>query len=74
MLLNKDTSGAHFNRVVGSDANFRFFQKLDVNFAGAKTFSPDVDFEAYTVASEGPGRRPHQPQRAAGLAQRDRGG
>jgi hypothetical protein len=42
MLLNKDTSGAHFNRVVGSDANFRFFQKLDVNFAGAKTFSPDV--------------------------------
>ncbi len=42
MLLNKDVSGAHFNRVVGTDANFRFFQNLDVNFAGAKTFSPAV--------------------------------
>ena len=42
MLLNKETSGAHFNRVVGADANFRFFQNLDVNFAGAKTFSPEV--------------------------------
>jgi hypothetical protein len=40
MLLNKDTSGPHFNRVVGADANFRFFQNLDVNFAGARTFSP----------------------------------
>jgi hypothetical protein len=40
MLLNKDASGAHFNRVVGADANFRFFQNLDLNFAGAKTFSP----------------------------------
>jgi hypothetical protein len=26
--------------VLGADANFRFFQNLDVNFAGAKTFSP----------------------------------
>jgi hypothetical protein len=42
MLLNKETSGAHFNRVVGADANFRLFQNLDVNFAGAKTFSPEV--------------------------------
>jgi hypothetical protein len=42
MLLNKETSGPHFNRVVGADANFRFFQNFDVNFAGAKTFSPDV--------------------------------
>lgn len=41
MVLNKETSGAHFNRVVGADANFRFFQNLDVNFATAKTFSPD---------------------------------
>ena len=41
MFLNKEASGAHFNRVVGADANFRFFQNLDVNFAGAKTFSPD---------------------------------
>ena len=40
MFLNKDASGAHFNRVVGADANFRFFQDLDVNFAGAKTFQP----------------------------------
>jgi hypothetical protein len=42
MLLNKDTSGAHFNRVIGTDANFRFFQNFDVNFAGAKTFSPEA--------------------------------
>jgi hypothetical protein len=40
MMLNKEASGAHFNRVLGADANFRFFQNLDVNFAGAKTFSP----------------------------------
>jgi hypothetical protein len=48
MLLNKDTSGAHFNRVAGADANFRVFQNLDVNFAGAKTFSPEG-----TIAAEG---------------------
>jgi hypothetical protein len=48
MLLNKDTSGPHFNRVVGADANFRFFQNLDVNFAGAKTFSPEG-----TIVAEG---------------------
>jgi hypothetical protein len=41
MLLNKEASGAHFNRVVGLDANFRFFRDLDVSFAGAKTFSPE---------------------------------
>ena len=48
MLLNKDVSGGSFNRVVGTDANFRFFQNLDVNFAGAKTFSPTA-----AVPSEG---------------------
>ncbi|MET0216021.1 MAG: DUF5916 domain-containing protein, partial [Vicinamibacterales bacterium] len=41
MFLNKEVSGPHFNRVFGADANFRFFQRLDVNFAGAKTFSPE---------------------------------
>jgi hypothetical protein len=46
MLLDKEVSGAGFNRVLGADANFRFFQNLDVNFAGAKTFSP--------VAAEAP--------------------
>jgi hypothetical protein len=45
MFLNKEVSGPHFNRVIGADANFRFFQKLDVNFAGAKTFSPEVGLE-----------------------------
>lgn len=40
MMLNKDTSGPRFNRVLGADANFRFFQNLDLNLAGAKTFSP----------------------------------
>lgn len=41
LVLNKETAGAHFNRVVGADANFRFFQNLDVNIAGARTFSPE---------------------------------
>ena len=41
IVLNKETSGPHFNRVLGADANFRFFQNLDVNFASAKTFSPE---------------------------------
>jgi hypothetical protein len=48
MLLNKESNGPHFNRVVGADANFRFFQNLDVNLAGAKTFSPEG-----TIATEG---------------------
>jgi hypothetical protein len=42
MLLNKDASGASYNRVLGADANFRFFQRLDLNFAGARTFSPEL--------------------------------
>jgi hypothetical protein len=49
MLLNKDENGPHFNRVVGADANFRFFQRLDLNFAGAKTVSPETS----PVAQEG---------------------
>jgi hypothetical protein len=48
MLLNKEANGPQFNRVVGADANFRFFQKLDVNFATAKTFSPETE-----IAGEG---------------------
>lgn len=46
MFLNKDTSGAGFNRAIGADANFRFFQRLDVNLAGAKTFSPTTTLTA----------------------------
>jgi hypothetical protein len=45
MFLNKEVSGPHFNRVFGADANFRFFQNLDVNFAGAKTSSPEEAVE-----------------------------
>ncbi len=45
MFLNKEVSGPHFNRVFGADANFRFFQRLDVNFAGAKTSSPEEGVE-----------------------------
>ncbi len=40
MALNKDQSGAHYNRVVGADANLRFFRSLEINGFGAKTFSP----------------------------------
>src|SRR5690606_26689801 len=41
IVMNKETTGAHFNRHVSPDANFRFFQHLDVHFATAKTSSPD---------------------------------
>jgi hypothetical protein len=40
MALNKDAGGPAFNRVLGADANFRFFESLDLNAAIAKSFSP----------------------------------
>jgi len=40
MLLNKDASGAAYNRVVGADANFRFFRNLEIGGFAARTFSP----------------------------------
>jgi hypothetical protein len=40
IALNKDAAGSGFNRVVGADANFRFFESLDLNAAIAKSFSP----------------------------------
>jgi uncharacterized protein DUF5916/cellulose/xylan binding protein with CBM9 domain len=41
VLLNKDENGAHFNRVAGVDANFRFGY-LMLNGYVAKAFSPDT--------------------------------
>ena len=41
MVLNKDPSGPAYNRVVGADANFRFFRNLNVNGLVANSFSPD---------------------------------
>jgi hypothetical protein len=40
IMLNKDEGGPRFNRVVGADANFRFFNSLDLNAAVARTMSP----------------------------------
>ena len=40
MVLNKDANGPSDNRVLGADANFRFFESLDLNAAVARTFSP----------------------------------
>jgi Domain of unknown function (DUF5916)/Carbohydrate family 9 binding domain-like len=40
MFLNKETEGPHYNRGIGADANFRFFRDLTLNFALAKTDSP----------------------------------
>jgi hypothetical protein len=40
MFLNKDAAGAHYNRALGADANFRFFRDLTFNMALAKTESP----------------------------------
>lgn len=39
MVLNKDEAGARYNRVVGLDGNFRFFQNLNANANITKTFS-----------------------------------
>ncbi len=40
MLLNKESAGNHYNRVLGTDANFRFFGDLRFNASVAKTLSP----------------------------------
>ncbi len=40
MALNKSVSGGGFNRLVGADANFRFFDNLNINGFAAKTSSP----------------------------------
>jgi len=40
IALNKGAEGPGYNRVVGTDANFRFFESLDLNVAVARTFSP----------------------------------
>ena len=42
VLLNKDEAGAHYNRVGGVDANFRFGY-LSFNGYVAKTFSPEIE-------------------------------
>src|SRR5215210_4852005 len=40
MFMNKDASGAHYNRALGGDAKFRFFRDVTFNLAMAKTESP----------------------------------
>jgi hypothetical protein len=40
LVLNKDDAGPHYNRLAGADANFRFFQNLNINTYAAKSFSP----------------------------------
>ena len=41
MVLAKETAGPADNRVIGGDANFRFFTNLQLNAFAAKTFSPE---------------------------------
>jgi hypothetical protein len=41
IVLNKEESGPHFNRVAGVDANFRFGQYLTTGGYLTKTFSPE---------------------------------
>jgi len=43
MFLNKEPSGDDYNRALGGDANFRFFQDLTLNFAAAKSATPVED-------------------------------
>ena len=42
MFLNKDPRGGDYNRGVGGDVNFRFFRDLTLNFAGAKSATPET--------------------------------
>ena len=42
MVLNKSVSGGGYNRLVGTDANFRFFDNFNVNGFAAKTSSPSA--------------------------------
>jgi hypothetical protein len=42
MMVNKDPQGSDHNRAFGSDANFRFFGDLTMNFAVAKSDSRRV--------------------------------
>jgi hypothetical protein len=39
MVLSKEANGPAFNRVVGADGNFRFFQNLNINGNLTKTFA-----------------------------------
>jgi hypothetical protein len=41
IVLNKETTGSHFNRTVGADANLRF-GFLSVDGFIARTFSPST--------------------------------
>ena len=56
MLLNKDESGSHYNRVAGVDANFRF-GFLNVDGYAVKTFSPPRRFPAPVRSSRRAGTR-----------------
>jgi hypothetical protein len=40
IILNKEQTGSHFNRVAGIDANFRFGESLTTGGFVTKTFSP----------------------------------
>ena len=46
LVLNKDADGPSDNRVAGADANFRFFENLNLNAAAARTFSPPATVPA----------------------------
>jgi hypothetical protein len=41
MFLNKEPQGTNYNRGIGADVNFRFFRDLTLNFAGAKSATPE---------------------------------
>ena len=58
IVLNKEADGPGYNRVVGTDANFRFFENLDLNLSVARTFSSppvigSVRLQADPTASRG---------------------
>lgn len=42
MMLNKEPRGSTYNRAFGADANFRFFRDLTMNFAAARSSSPQM--------------------------------
>ena len=72
IALNKEAGGPGYNRVIGTDANFRFFESLDVNFAVARTFSPAGVIGGVRLQADQTGNRGSESMGNAGVHYRDR--
>lgn len=51
MVINKDETGSHYNRVYGTDANFRFLGNIYANGFFVKTITPETKGKGDDVAA-----------------------